>query len=418
MYALAGYSELFLADLYCSGVPLSTLDALGDFTYQPGSKTQDLYYAAIAQFDSALSMSHDSTRFVYFAQIGKGRAYLALGQYDAAAVAVQGVPTDYTYQFAVNWRPNPLPGGVFGGVFGGGIYGTGSGGYTVADRQGNLGLPYRSSDDPRTASEVWGSNSFGVAQYAPVADGGAALALTSVIAPITVANGIEARLIEAEAALKHGNASWLTILNTLRTNGASTTIPAQTLIDTLGKTHCGGTYGTCGTSPGGSTPEFGQPVGGFPGYTMVAADTTYPAPPGFAGTNGSCWANSWYTPCYDDSLLVVLTLVKPAATVWSAGMGGVNGLAPLTDPGASPGDTARIRLLFAERAYWLFLTGHRQGDLRRLMRNYGLAQSAVYPTGAYPLTGAFGRFGSDVTAPIPANERVNPRFSGCLSRGA
>jgi hypothetical protein len=33
LHALAGYSVIFLADLYCSGVPLSTTDFNGDFTY-------------------------------------------------------------------------------------------------------------------------------------------------------------------------------------------------------------------------------------------------------------------------------------------------------------------------------------------------------------------------------------------------
>ena len=39
-------------------------------------------------------------------------------------------------------------------------------------------------------------------------------------------------------------------------------------------------------------------------------------------------------------------------------------MSPLTDPGSTD---ARVDLLFRERAFWLFLTGHRFGDLRRLM---------------------------------------------------
>jgi len=85
-----------------------------------------------------------------------------------------------------------------------------------------------------------------------------------------------------------------------------------------------------------------------------------------------------------------------------------------TDPG-TPG--ARVDLLFRERAFWLFLTGHRQGDMRRLIRQYGRDQSQVYPTGLYP--GGTGAYGSDVNAPIPALERqYNPKFTGCLTRGA
>jgi hypothetical protein len=101
-------------------------------------------------------------------------------------------------------------------------------------------------------------------------------------------------------------------------------------------------------------------------------------------------------------------------TLWHAGTGGVARLRPLADPGTPD---ARVDLLFQERGYWLFLTGHRQGDLRRLVRAYGRNPEGVYPTGPYP--GAFNIYGTDVTAPIPGAERVsNPLFTGCRSRGA
>jgi len=91
VYALDGYSEVLLADLYCSGIPLSTLDYKGDYTLRPGSSTGDVYEHAVALFDAALALSDDSTRFVGLAQIGKGRALLALGRFDEAAAAVQPV---------------------------------------------------------------------------------------------------------------------------------------------------------------------------------------------------------------------------------------------------------------------------------------------------------------------------------------
>lgn len=96
------------------------------------------------------------------------------------------------------------------------------------------------------------------------------------------------------------------------------------------------------------------------------------------------------------------------------------GLSPLADPQT---DSGRVRVLFQERAYWLFLTGHRQSDLRRLIRDYGPVypqfqhQDQVYPTGAYTAPG-IGRYGSDVTAPIAPEEAANPLFHGCLNRGA
>src|SRR6185503_211029 len=50
-------------------------------------------------------------------------------------------------------------------------------------------------------------------------------------------------------------------------------------------------------------------------------------------------------------------------TKFTIAQGGVRGLAPLTDPGTP---AARVDIMFRERAFWMYLTGHRLGDLRRL----------------------------------------------------
>ena len=91
-------------------------------------------------------------------------------------------------------------------------------------------------------------------------------------------------------------------------------------------------------------------------------------------------------------------------------------LAPLT-PAASP--AAREDQLFRERAFWLWLTGHRLWDLRRLARptavgGYGRAINSVFPTGAY-FKGAF-TYGPDVNFPVPFDEQNNPNFAQCLDR--
>ena len=44
LYSWLGYAELMLADLFCSGVPLSTLDFERDYTYHAGL-TRDQVYA-------------------------------------------------------------------------------------------------------------------------------------------------------------------------------------------------------------------------------------------------------------------------------------------------------------------------------------------------------------------------------------
>jgi len=82
--------------------------------------------------------------------------------------------------------------------------------------------------------------------------------------------------------------------------------------------------------------------------------------------------------------------------------------------GAPTTSDAAIDLLYKERAYWLWLTGHRLGDLRRLVRVYKRDTEAVFPTGALtsPLDGTYG---TGTTISVPFSERNNPNFAGCLN---
>lgn len=294
-YALAGYAEIFLADLFCSGVPLSTIVFEGDYVYRPGSTTSAIYQHAITLFDSALVVAKDSTHILNLARVGKGRALLDLGDYAEAATAVASVPDTFQYTFPVLWAstysaPNTFLASIT----------------TVADHEGINGLAYRSSGDPRTAVVSLGTNQHGTPLYFPAKYGG-----PNATAPLVVASGVEARLIEAEAMLQaHDVTGWLTRLNHLRE-----------------------------------------------------------------------------------------TAIVPA-------------LPDLQDPGPA----AQVDTMFAERAAWLFVTGTRQGDLRRLIRQYGRLADDVYPRGLYP--GFGGRYGTEVNAPVPNAEKTNPLFTGCFNRGA
>ncbi len=331
LYAIQGYVEIFLAELYCSGVPLSTVDYGGDFTYQPGSTTKQVFAHAAALFDTALALAGDSARVMGLARVGRGRALLANGEYAAAAGAVAPVDDSFHYDVhysdAVTTISNSVektadnfastvvaPGQTFSPwtlQF-----------HTVADREGGNGLDYRTSGDPRTQTtqrqDTYHPNKYDITGASP----------------IVLASAVEARLIEAEAALQANPTgdTWLTTLNRLRTDG---------------------------TQDGSGN----------------------------------------YNP----------------------GVGGVAGLGPLSNPST---DSARVSLLFRERAFWLFLTGHRQGDLRRLIRQYGsnprfypngLGQHQVYPVGPYPFGSVYG---SDVTVPVPSDEFLNPLYTGCVSQGA
>jgi hypothetical protein len=297
LYALRGYAELMLAEFFCSGIPLSTLDYGGGYTLQPGSSTADVMRHAEALFDTALTLSEDSVRFMNLARIGRGRALLGLGDVAAAAAAVAEVPDGYRYEVSFS--------GASGGNHVNFAYGP-LWAYSVSDGEGGNGLPFRTSGDPRTPVTEFGPNTYGAMRYYP-----ANLSMAG-DGPIVLADWVEARLIEAEAALQADAPSiWLDKLNHLRQTAIVPALP----------------------------------------------DTTDPGPDG------------------------------------------------------------RVDLLFRERGFWLFLTGHRQGDLRRLIRQYGRNAEQVYPTGPYPAGGAF--YGHDVTAPIPAEERAtNSRFTGCAGRAA
>jgi hypothetical protein len=103
------------------------------------------------------------------------------------------------------------------------------------------------------------------------------------------------------------------------------------------------------------------------------------------------------------------------------GSGGLSGVPAPADPGSVDGsDSARVSMLFRERAFWLFLTGHRQGDLRRLVRQYGRDQSFTYPIGAMvPSNTYYPLYGSRVNAAPPlAEQQQNYLYKGCLDRNA
>ncbi len=72
-------------------------------------------------------------------------------------------------------------------------------------------------------------------------------------------------------------------------------------------------------------------------------------------------------------------------------------------------------LYFREKAFWTFGRGQRLGDLRRLVRQYGRAQTNVFPNGPFHKGGTYG---VDVNFPVTVDELNNPEFTGCLNRDA
>jgi len=344
---LAGYTYIFLAETWCSGVPVSHVDADGKLTYGAPLTTTQLLDTAIARFDAALAAAAAldtsgasaairapklATRLarIRFATVGKARALLDEGQFAAAAALVptSAVPTSFSYVIQHSENTTRENNGIFNATL---IFKR----YAVADQEGHFaaafapsgtgpGLPYRSSADPRIPWQLVITPPTPPATKPDTNKGfdGSTLQFDQLRYSITLATGAEARLIEAEAQLQNGDTA---------TNAA-------------------------------------------PMYTTLNALRSSPP--------------SYFTP---SSTLGALT------TDSATGAGGAK------------------RLLFRERAYWLWLTAHRLGDLRRLIRQYGFAADSVFPSGPY-FKSQVPTYGSDVNFPVPVDEENNPNFTQCIDR--
>jgi hypothetical protein len=342
MFALTGYTEALIGENYCNGTPLSDIEGPNIIFGFPLSNDSVLSLA-IAAADSGLveannaialadakwaallnptpgdtakyrAIRNQGVRSQRLAAVVKGRALLARGvaYFPAAAAAVAGVPDTFRYQIthSVNANTNQ--------TF---ALNNGAKRYTMVDREGTNGLDFISANDPRlpraTGSAIPGDLIFDSAFPLFVTRQGM-WASTSALSIVT---GVEARLIEAEAALQAGQtAAWLSAINALRINTA-----------------------------------------------------LYPA----AQTGFTRGAN----------------------------------LTAIADTFAN--DTSRLMTHFRERAFWMFNTGHRLGDLRRLVRQYNRPANSVYPIGAYYKGGLYG---DAYVMAVPFEEVNNPNFTQCTNQ--
>src|SRR5690606_5921172 len=141
-----------------------------------------------------------------------------------AAAAVADVPTTFTY---MNYHSTTIANStgtpnITSSLSASTPHATHNKG-TVADREAGTELPLRTIGEPRALSpevRLPGHTSGDEAVYKP-----ARWTVKGGDTPIIMASGVEARLIEAEAALAAGDPKWLTILNSLRTSGQFTTTP-------------------------------------------------------------------------------------------------------------------------------------------------------------------------------------------------
>jgi hypothetical protein len=206
LQALNAYTYLYFAENWCSGVPVS-LDAEGVFQFGPPLTTAQLFDQAVSRFDkaqtTASAASADSIRFL--GVMGEARVLLNRGDYAGAAAMVSAIPTAWRYAIAYSENTTRQNNGIFGITQTRREYG-------IANSEGLNGLNFRMTPaDPRVPwTRDAGGADASTRQYTP-------RKFDSRAAPIDVASGIEARLIEAEAALAKGaSGAYVGILNTLR----------------------------------------------------------------------------------------------------------------------------------------------------------------------------------------------------------
>lgn len=116
------------------------------------------------------------------------------------------------------------------------------------------------------------------------------------------------------------------------------------------------------------------------------------------------------TPAGDAAALAILNALR-AAPQFLGSTKTTTAMAALAAPATH---TDMINLFFREKAFWQFGRGYRLNDLRRLMRQYGRAQSAVYPSGTFFKTSQ--PYGTDITFPVTSDEGPNPQYAGCLDK--
>jgi hypothetical protein len=215
--ALAGFSYILFAEDYCNGVPTSSVNDDGSFTYGPPQTGEQLLTTAIIKFDSATTVASAAgdDRSLNLARIGKGRALLDLNRLAEAAAAVKDVPSTYDYSVQHSENTTRQNNAIF-------AFNNLESRFSVSDKEGGNGLPYVTLNDPRAPVFQDPNNSVGF-------NGSTQLFLTPKYAkrnsPTPLAIGAEARLIEAEQALRTGNlTTFLAKLNAAR--AAAPTYPA------------------------------------------------------------------------------------------------------------------------------------------------------------------------------------------------
>ena len=206
--AIAAISYILLAEDYCNGVPASKVNDDGTFTFGEQQTGQQLLNTAIAKLDSAIAAAtanHGATA-LSLARIAKGRALLDLNRPADAAAAVAAVPSTFNYSIQHDENTGRQNSAIFS-------FNYLESRFSVGDREGTNGLPFVSLGDPRLPTIDAGVGFDGETELFLTPKFGARSS------PTPLALGTEARLIQAEAALRTGDlVTFRTMLNDARAN--------------------------------------------------------------------------------------------------------------------------------------------------------------------------------------------------------
>lgn len=231
MYFIEAYVENIMGEHYCNGLVFSDV-VNGAEKYGSPITTTAAFTLALAHADSGLALLTGTTaadvRIRSALAVTRGRILTNLNRQSDAATAVAGVVTSFKYQnlHAQTTSDNAIW-----------SYNNIARRYSVSTGEGTNGLNYATAADPRI----------------PVCQGGDALCVANGVslktrddltgplyiqliwptrdASVTIAGGVEARLIEAEAAYKASNvALFIQKLNQARSEGGVTGL-AATLTD-------------------------------------------------------------------------------------------------------------------------------------------------------------------------------------------
>jgi hypothetical protein len=221
MYFARAFAEMQMAQDFCNGIPLSDASTPVLVLGTPLSVAQ-VFDRAIASYDTALAFASDtaaaSVDINRAARVGKARALLGRDKYaEAAALVTEAlVPTSYSYD-------------VTSSVTGGSnaIWGQGASQrrYTVSDSlEGNARnllvanvIPFFSLKDPRLPVRYTVSTKGDTTKSQDGFTFSRTTTLYGQLTNIAIVNGIDARLVEAEARLRGNDFAGMNgILNALR----------------------------------------------------------------------------------------------------------------------------------------------------------------------------------------------------------